>query len=117
MPEDEMVRQRGGLSVSPYIGSDGASVSALKIVFGSPGIARKNFDAVVASATRVLERGPAIGNEGSAIDGERVLLGFSKEKRTSFAVMWQNKEYLFIFKSVSLQEVTDFEEKMEFDCN
>lgn len=112
-----MLRRRGAMSVSPYIGPDGASISAMKLVFGAPEIARKNFDAVVASATRVLERGPAIGKEGPATDGERVLLDFSKEKRTSFAVMWQNKEYLLIFTSSSLQEVTDFEEKMEFDCN
>jgi len=117
LPENEMLQRRGGVSVSPYIGSDGAKISAQKIAFSSPEIARKNFEAVVASATRVLERGPAIGKEGTATDGERVLLDFSKEKRTSFAVMWQNKEYLLVFSSLSLQEVTDFEEKMEFDCN
>src|SRR5579859_2894323 len=54
LPENEMLQRRGASSVSPYVGSDGARVSALKIVFGSPGIARKNFGAVVASATRVL---------------------------------------------------------------
>jgi hypothetical protein len=115
LPQLEMEKDRGVWEGTPYTTSDGDTVFLEHAEFSSADIASKNFDAVVASAPRVLERGPTIGREGTA-SGERVLLDFSKDGHGSFTVMWQNKEYLYFLKSSSLQGVEDFEEKVVFNC-
>ncbi len=115
LPESEMLEDRGRWGGTRYTAPDGGTISVEHAQFSSADIARKNFEAVVHSATHILERGPAIGREGTA-SGERVLLDFSRDGHGSFTVMWQNKEYLYFLKSSSLQEVEEFEEKAAFDC-
>jgi hypothetical protein len=115
LPQAEADKDQGVWEGTPYTTLDGGTVSVEHAKFTSADIARKNFDAVVSSATQVLERGPAIGRESSGA-GERVLLQLSQDAHKFFTIMRQNKQYLYFLSSSSLREVEDFEEKFAFDC-
>lgn len=105
-------KDQGRWGSTVYMSPNGVGVTVYRTDFQSPEAASKAFQATLADATRVLERGLAKGHEVPA-DSDRVLL---VNKDQSFAIAWLDGKFLRLIESSSLQELKNFEQTVEFGC-